>query len=186
MKLNRFILLLIAYLFCSTFWTQEEYVFSKEIDSTIKVLKILPPDTNKVLIINNVVDKLWKKSQFDSALVYAKMSYELSKELDFPKGTGNVLTSIGIVYAIKGDYPKAINSMQDALDIFVSLNDKPKIASAYNNLGNIFEKQGNYKKALEHHLKSLKLKEELGDTLSMVSSYNNIGIVIQPIQQARL
>jgi serine phosphatase RsbU (regulator of sigma subunit) len=157
----------------------QDYVFSKELDSIIKVLKVLPKDTNKVITLNNLVDQLWKKSHLDSALVYAEKSLDLAIKLNYPTGKGNVLTSIGIINAIKGDYPKALSSMNEALSIFLKLNDQKKIASAYNNLGNIFEKQGNYTQALEHHLKSLKIKEEMKDTLAMASSYNNIGIILK-------
>ena len=146
MKLNRFTFLIFSLLVSLTFWTQE-HVFSKEIDSTIKMLKIIPPDTNKVLILNNIVDQLWKKSQLDSAYVYAEKSLELAEKLNYLSGKGNVLTSIGIIHAIQSNYPQATSSMKAALDIFIKLNDKKKIASVYNNLGNIFEKQGNYKQA---------------------------------------
>jgi serine phosphatase RsbU (regulator of sigma subunit)/Tfp pilus assembly protein PilF len=178
MSFHRFIFLCFYVLVSLTSWSQE-YIFSKEIDSTIKILKFLPPDTNKVIVLNNIVDQLWKKSQLDSALVYANKTLVLAEKIDYLTGKGNVLTSIGIIYAIKGDYPQATSSMKSSLDIFVKLKNKPKIASVYNNLGNIYEKQGNYKQALEHHLKSLKLKEELGDTLAMASSYNNIGIILK-------
>lgn len=157
----------------------QNYVFNPEIDSLILVVKVLPNDTNKVNLLNNIATKLWRKSQLDSANVYAEKSLEITQEINFKKGEGNTLTTIGIINAIKGNYPVATAAMENSLDIFLELGNKGKIASTYNNLGNISEKKGDYAQALEYHLKSLKLKEELHDTVAMASSYNNIGIALK-------
>jgi serine phosphatase RsbU (regulator of sigma subunit)/tetratricopeptide (TPR) repeat protein len=174
-----FIKITIFLLFFSQICLAQDYVFNREVDSLIVVANKLPNDTNKVIILNNIADKLWRKSILDSANVYAQQSLKLAEEIDYVIGKGNILTSIGIIYAIKGNYPKASEAMKKSLDIFTDLDDQGKIASAYNNLGNISEKMGDYSEALDYHLKSLKIKENLGDTVAMSSSYNNIGIALK-------
>lgn len=169
------VLIFLQSIYCSA----QDYEFNKEIDSLIVVAKDAPADTNKVLLLNKITGKLWRKSHLDTAYIYGEMSLELAKELDFKVGQANVLTSIGIINAIKGNYPMATKAMESSLAIYLEMDSKGDIASAYNNLGNISEKKGDYAQALEYHLKSLKMKEELQDTIAMSSSYNNIGIALK-------
>jgi tetratricopeptide (TPR) repeat protein len=151
--------------------------YNPEIDSLITAVKSGQADTNKVNTLYLLSDRLWKKSYLDTAEICANEGLELARKLKFGRGESSLLSLIGILHAVQGDYPTAIEYMQDALHVAEKIKDQSKIASCYNNLGNIYEKQGNYTEALSCHIKSLKIKEELGDVKATASSYNNIGII---------
>jgi serine phosphatase RsbU (regulator of sigma subunit)/Tfp pilus assembly protein PilF len=151
--------------------------YTPEIDSLIAEVNKSKADTNKVNTLYLLSDRLWKKSYLDTATICATDGLELARKLKFYRGESALLSLIGILHAVQGEYPKAIEYMQNALTVAEKIKDQSKIASCLNNLGNIYEKQGDYTNALACHIKSLKIKEELGDVKATASSYNNIGII---------
>ncbi len=89
----------------------------------------------------------------------------------------------GLGFYNLSQYSKAIEYMQEALEIYTEEDDQPNIAKCYNNIGNIYNKLNLYNKAMEYHLLSLKLEEEQNDEKGIISSLNNIGNVLQNIDE---
>ena len=71
--------------------------------------------------------------------------------------------SIGGVYAVQGDYPKALEHYSKALDILEKVfgNEHPNVALSYRNIGYVFYSQGNYPKAMEYTNKALIILEKV-------------------------
>jgi adenylate cyclase len=86
---------------------------------------------------------------------------------------------LAIVYAIKGEYKKAIGLLEDTLVIAEELGDRRALGHAYNNLGTIFRNQGNFEQAIDTYSKKLEISEELGDKSGVGVAYCNLGIVYQ-------
>ncbi|MCF7858616.1 MAG: GGDEF domain-containing protein [Candidatus Cloacimonetes bacterium] len=89
----------------------------------------------------------------------------------------------GLGYYKVDDQLKALNSFQEALEIYLKRNDKANIARCYNNMGNIYNNISMYNKAMEIHLKSLEIEEELGEKKGIISSLNNIGNIFKNISE---
>jgi len=89
------------------------------------------------------------------------------------------------VYAITGDYEKAISFYNKALNIDIEvLGEKhPDVAISYNNLGSMYNKIGEYEKASNFHNKALNIKiKVLGEKHpEIASSYDNLGDVYNKI-----
>ncbi|MCP4023873.1 MAG: tetratricopeptide repeat protein, partial [Desulfobacteraceae bacterium] len=96
-------------------------------------------------------------------LEYAKQGLELSKSIDYPKGTANCLIVIGIFHINRGEFKQALEYNFKSLKIREEMGDKKGIAASYNNIGIIHGHQGNFSQALEYYSKSLKRREEMGD-----------------------
>ena len=79
-----------------------------------------------------------------------------------PHETGSYC-SLGLAYSTQGNYDKAIECYQKAIDL------DPKYSDAYNNLGSVYYTQGNYDKAIEYYQKAIDL-----DPHSYMA-YNNLG-----------
>ncbi len=66
------------------------------------------------------------------------LSYQLSKELNDYNGMGAVLSSVGYLYKLKGDYTKAKKYMLKALDIFNDYYFAEGLISTWGKLGNLY------------------------------------------------
>ena len=131
--------------------------------------------------VNAFKDYIWDGylfSQPDSALVLAETLIEFSRSKDYKLGSALALRIQGISYAVKSDYPKALDYLQRSLKILEDMGDKRGIAGSLGNIGIIYDNQGNYSKALEYYQRSLKIKEEIGDKKrGIASSLGNIGTI---------
>jgi serine phosphatase RsbU (regulator of sigma subunit) len=87
----------------------------------------------------------------------------------------SIYISIGIVYAIQGDYENGIFYHLKAIGILQETNDQEQTAQCFNNLGLIYSFQGNYESAIEYYLKSLKIRESTDNKADMGSTFLNIG-----------
>lgn len=148
----------------------------KGIDSLKVVLEQSANDTNKVIVLNTLSDKLYNSTPF-LALKYSQTALKLSQELDYKRGIAKSYNNIGIVYYCQGKYSEALDSYLKAIKIYDEMLDKHGLLKTYNNIGVTFFDQKNYDKAEEYYLASLKIKQELGDVTGIANSYNNLGVI---------
>jgi len=87
----------------------------------------------------------------------------------------NVLNRLCSEYRIQGDYSKALQYGDQALQLGKQTGHKRGMATSYNNIGNIYSSQGNYPKALEYNLKSLAIERLHNNKGGIAGSYNNLG-----------
>lgn len=165
-------------------------------DSLLSLLKILPDDTNKVNVLNELSWTL-KYNNPDTAVILSiqalsiaeKLSVSSVKELALggKKGVSSSLGNLGAYNFLKGDYSKALDYYFKAMKVDEELNNKKRIASHYGNIGIVYRNQADYSKALEYYLKALKIDEELKNSpdktlelagkKGMATRLGNIGIV---------
>ena len=77
-----------------------------------------------------------------------------------------------------GEYAKAEEYLQKALQIQREIGDKNGEATCYANLGNVFQSLGEYVKAEKYLQKALKIQREIGDKKGEAVSYGNLGNVL--------
>lgn len=145
-------------------------------DSLLNLIHTAADDTNKVKLLNALSKSLFDADP-DSSVAVAGISKVLAEQLEYRPGLALALKNMGIGYYLQGKYVEAINSWQQALEVYELTGDKTGIANMLSNQGAVFFNQGDDAKALELHLKSLKLAEEIGDTLRILTSLTNIGVV---------
>ncbi len=177
--------LLLTLLSLSILSTQYSFAQQSRIDSFLTLLKTDKPDTEKVIILNNLCHEYMAIGSYNDGLKYGNMALQLAKQLNKP--FSKVITSsyhgIGTIYYYQGNYPEALKNYFSALKIQEQIStknpndrdNKKGIAATYNNIGLIYWNQNNYKEALKNYIASLKIGEELGDKQGVADSYNNIG-----------
>ena len=74
-----------------------------------------------------------------------------------------------------GDQKKALDYLNQSLELRKSLDSKQGIASTLNNIGEIYRNLGQYEKTLEVNQQSLKIWKEIGDKAGEAISLKNIG-----------
>lgn len=147
---------------------------TNEVDSMLSAIKLAPGDTNKV---NSLIDLsiILRGTSIDSAIMYAQQAKDLAVKINYPKGQGYALKSIGICYNILGDYVNAIVTWKEALEIFDKNGLKQGASNMENNIGAAYYFQGDKENAQPHYLRSLQLAEEIHDTLRMGTALVNLG-----------
>lgn len=151
--------------------------FSTEnMDSLKTILRSLMDDTLKVKVLQDISSQ-YLKSNYDSALKYAYLSYDLSVELDYANGIQAANNQLGITYYYKGYYDKALNHYLKALEQAENFLDKLSVARIYNNIGNIYESQEEYDKALDFYHLAIQKFPKGSDVKYLANNYNNIGLI---------
>ena len=95
----------------------------------------------------------------DSIFHYATKSLTLSTRIKYQEGIANATASYGMVYKLKGNFPKALACFFKSLAIHESLKDKKRISVVLMNIGTIYDAQEDFQKALEYYFKSLQNAE---------------------------
>lgn len=111
-------------------------------------------------------------------------SLDLSKEalgLSIRNGNNRFLSKIynntGSVNRIKGEYEKAIQFHQRALDQDRKMNNKAGEALSLNNLGNVYQAQGRSAEAQKNYEQALRIRQDLGDQKGIAGTLNNLGLL---------
>lgn len=111
-------------------------------------------------------------------LRFAQLSEETNGQNE---ATADAYNNIGVVYDDLGEYDKALEYYNKALEISKEVlgENHRDTAASYNNIGVVYGKLGDSDKALEYFIKALEIRKEvLGENHSdTASSYGNIGIV---------
>ncbi|MBN4081552.1 tetratricopeptide repeat protein [bacterium AH-315-C07] len=151
------------------------YATSK-VDSLKALLNTDLNDTTRIGILHKL---FWKTylSRPDTALHYAQQHLQLAQNINEPKRIGWAFNNIGVIFSIKGDYPRALTNFFQALKIDSLLNNKRGIAIRLGNIGIVYEEQSNYPKALQYYFKALEMDSVMGNKKGIATKLGNIGLV---------
>ena len=96
-------------------------------------------------------------SDFDSSLLYAEKSLQLSEEIDFARGRANALIGFGNLYQRQGDYPQALQYAFKALELSEKFNFKREKAISLLELGYTYQDLSDYTRSLVFSLQAREL-----------------------------
>lgn len=119
-------------------------------------------DSNAVKAIIAKLGVFQDNNQVDSIWFYENKSMEISKKINYEPGIAHAHTSFGVIYRIRGDYPKALENFLKALAIYEKRNDQRAILVQYSGLAAVYYFQADFKKAESYYLKAIELSRKLG------------------------
>ena len=176
-------------------FSQQNQTNNFNIDSLVSIVKTTNTDTTRIKALNDLADKLIRSREYKRALNYAGQAITISEKLfssplesvakSAKKGLANAYFNIGKVNHHEAQfnialeyYFKCVTIRTDmALQYPNDINNKKRIALAYNNIAMAYDDQGNYPKAMEQHLKALTIYEEVNDKRSIATSHNGIALI---------
>ena len=151
------------------------------IDSLEQNLSALPEanstilDTTRINLQNHLA-QLYLRVNPDKTIELSQTALELAKSIKFEKGISDAYNNLGVYNRAKGNYPKALEYQEKALQLFDKNNDLNNQAISLKNIGNVYLVQGQYEEALKFYLQSLEILEKTGDEYGLAAIYNNIGL----------
>ncbi len=152
------------------------------IDSLRSRLVKSTEDTNKVRLLGKLSFQYYQFDT-DSGIYYAERAIALSEKLDWGLGMAFSFNYLGTNYAVKGDYPKALENFNKSLSKYTEVGNKQGIAFLSNNLGNLYRILKNYPKAIELTNKAITGNTELGNKKDLVKNYNNLGCIYSDLSE---
>lgn len=170
-RLFLFIILFISHLKC--FGQFSSLSNNPPIDTLLQLLKTDKEDTTKVLHLV-FLSKGFNNKNTDSSMLMANEALILSQDLKWKRGIAYAHTCIGWCYFVRGNYGKALENHQIALNIGKKENDNKIISIVLSYMGQVYYAEGEVQKALDFSSKALTLEEEFKDEWGIA---RNIGII---------
>lgn len=149
---------------------------SPEVDSLKVILRTTTLDTNRIILLNQISQKLARKDP-RSAIDAATQALELSDSLNYDYGKAKASLNLADGLWHQGKYDTAQKYIFDALSLFEYLNDSLGIAQSFHDLAKVSWRLGNYPQALDHYLVSLRICEHYQDSNCLGNVYYKIGII---------
>lgn len=120
----------------------------KHIEEVKKKLAVSEADTNRVLLIIDLCTA-YQWTDIDSLEYYSRKGIELAQQLNFVRGEIRIKNNQGIAYLFRGDIPKALNILYQALGQAEKYGHKMETAISLNNIGSCYFSLNDHNRALE-------------------------------------
>ena len=111
------------------------------------------------------------------ALTRHATALRCARQLSDRLGQANALTDIGEVRRLTGDYPGAVQALEEALGLYRDLGDQLGQANALTDLGDVRRLAGDYAGAAQALEQALGLYRDLGNRLGQANALTNLGNV---------
>jgi len=132
-------------------------------------------------IVVGKVDQKWRdhyqRDDFRGALSALQSGLQLSRKWNDRKVESRFLANLGVVYAKRGQDPKALDYYQRALAIMREIGDREDEGTILANIGELYSQLDQYAKAIEYYKEAVAIKREIGDRKGEWMILNNIGAV---------
>ncbi len=143
----------------------------KGLDMAQKI-KFKRGELESLLTLNAVFDARNKSAESLPYLVRAKA---IAEQLNDLRSLSIVLSNIGYIHTLKGNYDLARANYLLALNVREQLKDKAAMSATLNAIGNIHNSRSEFNQALEYYNKALSLRQEINDKTGLSTIYNNLG-----------
>ncbi|ERT08704.1 TPR repeat family protein [Lyngbya aestuarii BL J] len=102
----------------------------------------------------------------------------LAQTPDERKAEADQLFQQGLQQAKTSQFREALQSWQQALEIYREIGDRKGEVASLSNLGSAYNSLGQYQKAIEFHQQHLTIAREIGDRNGEASSLGNLGVAL--------
>lgn len=138
-------------------------------------LKIEDPQ-KKVMALRRVGLGYLNLPQLDTALVLLKQARQMAEDIDFKRGLGFTLNSLGNVYRSKDEPELALEHFQKALKIHRERGDLDEQSAALSNIGLIHMERGEYAKASPYYKEGIAIQHTIGNKTYQAIFFQNLAV----------
>lgn len=172
---------IILYLFLTLLPTA--YAWGQQrIDSLESALKTELPDSNRIMVLINL-SREYQYTNITHSRELAENALRLAEQLNFPNRKIRAYQNLGALYAISGDYSRALRYDNMALHNSLEERDSSNIAIDYNNVANDYYDLGEYDEAYFYFTQSYRVGRAIDDSLRMAIALHNVGRVFKELGQ---
>ncbi|EGJ32234.1 hypothetical protein LYNGBM3L_27110 [Moorena producens 3L] len=165
---------------------QEQNTVSPEQEGTITPSDaIVEVDSKKAepdKLLNHGISH-FGRSKFPEALQSWQQVLVIYKQIRYPEGEANSLTSLGNAYGTLGEYKTAIDYHQNSLVIAQEITDRLGEANHLSNMGSAYNGLGYYKTAIDYYQQSLDIFREIGNREAEAKSLRGLGLAYGNLEE---
>jgi len=114
---------------------------------------------------------------YDAALSDFRQAETIFRQLGNEPNVARSLNSVGLVFEDTGDYRRAMQALQQSLEIAVRHNEVLGQAFVLNNMSGVAIDEGDYDLAASYAARSLKIKETVASKEELATTLINAGLV---------
>jgi len=144
------------------FYYQQDY--TKALEYYNRALNIAQKVGNLSLIkrqYNNIAIVYGDQQKSDVAIQYLKKAILINQKLNDQLGEGTNIMNIGFNQLVDGDFNAAIITLKKAMDIFVRLDNRTRIAECYLDLGICYQNVNNVVESIHCLQNAIRIAQEL-------------------------
>ena len=138
----------VLFLMAPTFLFAQNEAGVKHLEEVKKKVAVSAADTNRVLLIIDLCTA-YQWTDIDSLEYYSKKGIELAQRLNFVRGEVRILNNQGIAFLFRGDIPKALNILYQALRLAEKNGYRLETAISLNNIGSCYFSLNDHNRSLE-------------------------------------
>jgi len=129
--------------------------------------------------INDLNDKAWRvhDTQPKLGMELSLKAKSLAEKYTYKKGLAYAIRNMGVSNRYLSNLETALSLSNQALELFIELQDKSGESQALVSIGAIYYYMGDYDKGLNYFLQGLQQGEKIGNKESMAYAYNGIGYI---------
>jgi signal transduction histidine kinase len=106
---------------------------------------------------------------------YAQDGLTLSRKLNYRKGESACLRAIGFLLAREGRYPQALETLQKAYNISITIKDSFLIQRIIRDIGTLYSEQGEYAEARVYFFRAKNINESFHNPGQLLLTRSSIG-----------
>ena len=129
--------------------------------------------TEKIDLLNEI-SAVYRKSDRDKSMEYARQAYKLSVEGKYLAGEALAKKNEGICWFFIGNNDSAKTCYNQSLVAYTKIDDRKGMSACYNNIGLIAQGTGNYDEAVKFYELSIDIDHKLGDELGVAATKGNL------------
>ncbi len=148
----------------------------KIVDSLLSKLKVASNDTNKVKLLNNLATENFAIDP-SKAKIYAEQALNLSKKLNYIKGTATSYHLIAVSFSLQNYSALALNAEIEAIRAAEKIKNFELIARAYNSIGNNYARLSDIENASKAFKKALNAIGKANDKSFSAAIIHNFGLL---------
>ncbi|MEB3282951.1 MAG: CHAT domain-containing protein [Lyngbya sp.] len=173
---------------------------AKAVDPDSLILRNIIPKVERIAQLESTEDvktrvielyekgtQLLNSGQFNAALkIFEQEVLKMLQGLSDPYARlakAGTLNQIASAYYHLGDYEKALDFYQQALNIYTQEENEQAQGVILTNIGALYGDLGQYQKALESHQQALALAKQVNDLKNQGKIFNNIGAIYKNLNQ---
>ena len=151
---------------------------NENIDSLINRFKSSDIDSEKLILLENIEDKLNDLSTDEEISIWNSI-IEYCEQSDDYQELGFCYYHLAVRLKNSAEYSKASNAYAESKKYYEKCNSKYGLAIVENGLGILYKKLNNFDKSMSHFIESARIFTELEDSVHVGWIYSNVGGMLE-------
>lgn len=123
-----------------------------------------------------IAESLWRSGKLWDGIDSCRQALDLARKYNLTSIEIRALTSLALIFNHQGDYSRALEYLQLALNLHSNSPDQTEQASILSSMAGVYANLKDYNQARNFWQRVLPVYEESGDSSRLASTWGNIGL----------